>query len=313
LKLSVYKRRGKREMPEHEIENQEPESPAPQRRRRLSRRNLTIVGVVAAIGIAILLLVSVVSYRYGVFDPWIKSQFTAKMADIGIEFTADEFALSLAPMELHLVNATFNDRVTGEKLFFIRDARLGLTVDNLYAWQLSRDISINTTDIDGAEVWVNFDENGRSNFANLKLVEEAPGRVNFKYDTIVFGGGLYHVGINGLKLLKDNLRLLENKRIAVFAVGASPVRESTVNVVKKDNFTADMLETIPFFLLRGGFNYQKCKTSDKLLMLLLKAKLKMKKNRQPDEIGMLNTYKYPADWTNRKATAPIVAFIQNQK
>jgi translocation and assembly module TamB len=210
LKLSVYKRRGKREMPEHEIENQELESPAPQRRRRLSRRNLTIVGVVAVIGIAILLFVSVVSYRYGVFDPWIKSQFTAKMADIGIAFTADEFALKLAPMELHLVNATFNDRVTGEKLFFIRDARLGLTVDNLYAWQLSRDISINTTDIDGAEVWVNFDENGRSNYANLKLVEEAPGRVNFKYESIIFKltNGTVHVGDVTRKISGDARNVL---------------------------------------------------------------------------------------------------------
>lgn len=149
--------------------------------------------------------------------------------------------------------------------------------------------------------------------AELLTGKNIKAKALMKYDTIVFGGGLYHVGINGLKLLKDNLRLLDNKRIAVFAVGASPVRESTANVVKKDNFTAEMLETIPFYLLRGGFNYQKCKTSDKLLMLLLKAKLKMKKKRQPDEVGMLNTYKYPADWTNRKAIAPIVAFIQNQK
>ena len=63
----------------------------------------------------------------------------------------------------------------GEKLFFIRDAHLGLTVQDLYAWQLSRDISIDTTDINGAEVWVKFDENGRSNFSNLKLVENQAG------------------------------------------------------------------------------------------------------------------------------------------
>ena len=168
-------------------------------------RNLLIVSLVAVVLLGALLLTSVVSYRYGVFDTWVKAQFTAKMADIGIVFSADEFALTVAPLELHLVNATFNDKISGEKLFFIRDARLGLSVDNLYAWQLSRDISINTTDIDGAEIWINFDENGRSNYANLNLVEQEGGRVNFKYDTVVFNlrNGTVHAGDVSRKVSGD--------------------------------------------------------------------------------------------------------------
>ncbi len=60
-----------------------------------------------------------------------------------------------------------------------------MTVQNLYAWQLSRDISIDTTDITGAEVWIKFDENGKSNFSNLTFIEDrAGGRVNsFLYVT----------------------------------------------------------------------------------------------------------------------------------
>ena len=192
-------------MPEHEIEDRKSETSAPTRKSRLNVRNLLIVSLVAVVLLAALLLTSIVSYRYGVFDTWIKAQFTAKMADIGIVFSADEFALTVAPLELHLVNATFNDRVSGEKLFFIRDARLGLSVDNLYAWQLSRDISINTTDIDGAEIWINFDESGRSNYANLNLVEQEGGRVNFKYDTIVFNlrNGTVHAGDVSRKVSGD--------------------------------------------------------------------------------------------------------------
>ena len=60
-------------------------------------------------------------------------------------------------------------------------------MQDLYAWQLSRDISIDKTEISGAEVWVKFDENGESNFSNLKLVENERGHaVNFKYDSIDF-------------------------------------------------------------------------------------------------------------------------------
>jgi hypothetical protein len=169
----------------------------PPKRRFFTRRN-ALIALAATIGLAVVLLISVtISYRYGIIDDYIKAQFTQKMADIGIVFSADVFRVTVAPLELELKNATFNNRVTGEKLFFIRDARLGLTIDNLYAWQLSRDISLNSTEIDGAEVWINFDENGKSNFAELEFVEdEAGSRVNFKYSSVKFSlkNGLVHFG-----------------------------------------------------------------------------------------------------------------------
>src|SRR5437016_1402877 len=140
---------------------QDPNVSGEQRRARryFTRRNAIITGgLMAILGLSILLF-SVALFRYGVFDSYVKTQFVAKMADIGIVFDADVFQVSVNPLELELRNATFNDRISGEKLFFIRDAHLELTVQNLYAWQLSRDISIDKTEINGAEVWIKFDEN----------------------------------------------------------------------------------------------------------------------------------------------------------
>lgn len=140
--------------------------------------------------LAILLVVgavlTVVFYRYGVFDNYLKTQFVARMAEIGIDFDADVFRVTVNPLQLELKNATFNNRTTGEKLFFIRDAALTLTIADLYAWQLSRDINVDTTDINGAEVWVNFYEDGRTNYSDLNLVEGEPGTFNFKYDSVRF-------------------------------------------------------------------------------------------------------------------------------
>jgi translocation and assembly module TamB len=180
-------------MPEDEIEQQAEIEPSPPdkepttaRRPFFTRRNAFILLAVSTCLGLILLLTSIVSYRFGVFDSYIKGQFVSKMASIGIEFDADVFRVTVAPLELQLKNATFNDRLTGEKLFFVRDASLGLSVDDLYAWQLSRDITVNTTEISGAEAWAKFDENGRSNFANLHFVEEEGARINFKYESIKF-------------------------------------------------------------------------------------------------------------------------------
>jgi translocation and assembly module TamB len=151
-----------------------------------TRRNLIIASGIAAIALVLIALLVYVSYRAGVFDDYIKGQFVAKMADIGIEFTADRFHVAASPLELVLENATFNDKLTGEKLFFIRSARLGLTVQDLFAWRTSRDITIDRSEIRGAEVWIKFDENGRSNFDNLRLIEDERGSaVNFKYESAV--------------------------------------------------------------------------------------------------------------------------------
>ena len=193
-----------------ELENRPPEEDiedvTPQRRRYFTRRNALITAGLAAILIVLLAVLSVVFYRYGVFDSYIRAQFVAKMAEIGIVFDADVFRLTINPLELELKNATFNDRVSGEKLFFIRDARIGLTVDNLYAWQLSRDVIVNSTDIYGAEVWVRFDEEGRSNYANLTLVEDERGQaVNFKYDSVRFAvrDSVVHFGDVSRKISAD--------------------------------------------------------------------------------------------------------------
>src|SRR6185503_8620176 len=189
-------------MPELDDQREEPQQPRPQdsetsrRRAYFTRRNAAIFGGVLAVVIVFFILLGIITYRYGVFDPYVKEQFTAKMADIGIVFDAEVFRVTVAPLELELKNATFRNKVTGELLFSVRDAHLGMTVQDLYAWQLSRDITVNTTDINGAEIWIKFDENGRSNYADLTLVEGPPGRVNFKYDSVNFAlrDSIVHVG-----------------------------------------------------------------------------------------------------------------------
>ncbi len=130
------------------------------------------------------------------------------------------------------------------------------------------------------------------------------------YDTIVFGGGLYAVGINGVGLIKKNMDALSDKRVIVFAAGASPPRPSIVDEVRDKNFDAAQQKHIRFFLLRGGFNYGKLSVIDKLLMRLMKAKLRRKKDPTPDERGMLAAYDTPVDFVSEKHIAPVIAAIE---
>jgi translocation and assembly module TamB len=155
------------------------------------RRRPWRIAVLALAGIAATLLfvalVGIVLYRFGYADAYVKDAFTARLSEMGIAFTAESFELRASPLELHIREGVFNDKLTGEKLFYIREAHLGMTVTDLFALRTTREISIDTTDITGAEVWIKFDENGRSNFSNLKVVEDERGSaVNFRYESVKF-------------------------------------------------------------------------------------------------------------------------------
>lgn len=195
--------------------------PAARRRKFLTKRNFTVLSGLLLVVAVCLVILTLISYRYGVFDNYIKAQFVAKMEQIGIVFNADTFRVTVAPLQLELKNATFNDKISGDKLFFIRDAKLVLTIEDLYAWQLSRDIKLDSTDVNGAEAWVKFDENGKSNFSNLKLVEDEGGsRVNFKYDSVHFTlkDGLIHFGNVQHKISADAKNVIFSLSPTTYAV-----------------------------------------------------------------------------------------------
>jgi hypothetical protein len=91
------------------------EPTAPQRRRYFSRRNSGIALGVLALLLIFAAVLTVVFYRNGVFDTYVKTQFVNKMADIGIVFDADVFRVTVAPLQLEL--KTFVDCVREGKPF----------------------------------------------------------------------------------------------------------------------------------------------------------------------------------------------------
>jgi flavodoxin len=133
------------------------------------------------------------------------------------------------------------------------------------------------------------------------------------YNTIIYGGGLYAVGISGVNLIKKNLDKLKGKKVVVFGTGASPYREDIINDVKNRNFTAEQQKHIRFFYLRGGFDYNKLKPFYKLLMKLMKSILEKKKELTSDEKGMLDAYSNPADFTDKENIKELISYVNSSE
>lgn len=169
-----------------ETKQQEDEVTETQKRWSWRRRLLTAGSGLAVFVLAVGLL-GVILLQTGVVNTYIQSTFEQRLNEMGIVFKPEAFRFSPTPLELHISKASFNDKLTGERLFYIGEAHIKMTLLEALSLSTSRDISIDKTDISGAEVWVKFDENGKSNFSNLKFVEdEAGSSVNFRYESVNF-------------------------------------------------------------------------------------------------------------------------------
>ena len=70
------------------------------------------------------------------------------------------------------------------------------------------------------------------------------------YDLIIFGGSLHAVGINGVKLIKQNFSPLADKKIVVFAVGASSPKENIETEILNRNFSNEEQKNLKSYYCR---------------------------------------------------------------
>lgn len=133
-----------------------------------------------------------------------------------------------------------------------------------------------------------------------------------KYDTLLFGGGLYAGGINGISLLTKNYEDLKNKKIAVFTCGlADPNDENNakgLNDIIKKNLTPEMLNNITVFHLRGGMDYSKLNLLHKSMMAIMRKVIQKKSAEEltNDDQGILATYGKSVDFSDRSTIAPLL-------
>lgn len=133
-----------------------------------------------------------------------------------------------------------------------------------------------------------------------------------KYDIIILGGGIYAQGIAGLSFIKKNQEKLKNKKIVVFAVGASPYEEKSMNAIKEHNFKNINYE-IPCFYLRGAWFEDKMSFKDKTLCNMLK-KVVAKKDPVDYEVwekALMEAIGNEFDWTEKENIKSIIEYVKS--
>jgi translocation and assembly module TamB len=162
-----------------------PSGPTPARRRRfITRRNAVISAIGLVCAAVALFLLGLLAYRLGYVDRYIAGQVKDTLSKYGVRAEIRSFHTSFSPQTVELQGLELYDAQTGDQIGKIDRLLATIRIEDLYALNLTRNINLKDLQIEGLELWVNFDAQGRSNFRNIHVPPPEPNkRILFAYST----------------------------------------------------------------------------------------------------------------------------------
>lgn len=154
------------------------------RRRYLTRRNALLSALALTFAVLFAIFVLFILYRSGQLDRIVANQIVNTLAQYGIRTEMKEFHLKFSPRTVEMQGIELYDAQTNAHLGKIDRLLAVIRIEDLYALSLRRNINLESLEVDGLETWVEFDDQGRSNFRNLHLPPPEPNqRILFSYST----------------------------------------------------------------------------------------------------------------------------------
>ena len=129
------------------------------------------------------------------------------------------------------------------------------------------------------------------------------------FDVVVYGGGLYAGGIDGVKLVKENAC----KSLVVFTVGLADPKETDYTEILDKNFTKEFQSKIKVFHLHGGMDYHALGFLHKLMMRFVRKRaLNIAESERTEQDRLfLQTYGSKLDFTDKDSISPLVSYVTN--
>lgn len=165
--------------------------------RYFTRRHAFLASMIVGIGALALILLVFFLFRLGFVDRYVAGQIKQTFANYGIRAEIRDFNATFPPQTVEMTGLELYDSQTGEKLGKIDRLVATIRIEDLYAFNLQRNINLKDLKIEGFEAWVTFDEEGRSNFRNIRIPPPEPNkRILFAYSTanVEIKNGLIYYG-----------------------------------------------------------------------------------------------------------------------
>ena len=144
--------------------------------------------------------------------------------------------------------------------------------------------------------WISEELNSDLKDINITSLDDL-----IKYDTIIYGGGVYAGVINKLSSIRNDF---SDKNLIVFAVG-----------MNKDNRELDKLKTSNkvdnLFYMPGGLDNDKMSFTNRMLLKTIKRMIKTKDNRTKEDQEFIDTIGTSIDYTDKKYIKPLIEYIKS--
>lgn len=133
-----------------------------------------------------------------------------------------------------------------------------------------------------------------------------------KYDTIIYGGGLYAEVINGVSLITKSFDKLSGKKIIVYTTGITPpeYREYYDKLVIEKNFKSGMLDKIKIYNFPGKMVTNELSAVHKTALKTLKKIMSAKTNPTEMEKLLIDLCDVNDDLTDRNAIKELIEYAK---
>ncbi len=134
-----------------------------------------------------------------------------------------------------------------------------------------------------------------------------------KYDTLIYGGGLYAEVINGVSLITKNIDRLKGKKLVVYSTGLTPpeYREYYDKLVIEKNFKSEASKKIKVFNFLGRMIIDELSIPHKAALKTLKKIMSGKENPTDMEKLLIRLCDTSADFTDKEAIYELVDYVKN--
>lgn len=134
-----------------------------------------------------------------------------------------------------------------------------------------------------------------------------------KYDTIVYGGGLYAEIINGVILLTKNMDKLEGKKLVVFSTGITPLkyREYYDKMVIEKNFKPEIRDRFKVYNFLGKMILDELSVVHRTALKTLKKIMEGKENPTEMEKLLVELCDANGDFTDKAAIKELIEYVKH--
>jgi outer membrane protein assembly complex protein YaeT len=158
-------------------------TPQESRRSRRLKPILVTLVVLLAVGVAFGLY-AWYWVRSGRLDRYIAGEVKTALVDYGLRADIGKFETSWTARTIRASDVAIYNQQTNQLIASVKQAEMVAEIPQPYALSLRRQIIFKRLDLSGAQIHIDIDKQGRSNFRGLKQPPPVAQRITFDYSTL---------------------------------------------------------------------------------------------------------------------------------